>query len=660
MKQVLAIALMDLRRLGFGLASGALILGLIPALASGLGDKISIGVVVGWAFFVVGAVAGGTFGSDFFNGKSSFFFARPLPTSVLILGRFAALLALAATAYVLLMASCWISSSDRSEWTAFVLVREHAEILLSAWAVALFIGLAADAHGRGVRAERGTLAMFMIPVRLILSMAAFLFVFGLFADLVVRAYFNNFTPIRVFALSWVVAAFVASCVAMEGARTERGGISRWQGRIMAAHFALVAVTVAGAWIYILHPGPKAILGVRPFGSWGSNDGRSAYVYAKVNRGDGRTFAPTFILDIGSGQAQRIDADPFQGLWTSADGATLVWSEATPYFFRPLWRRLGGGTSYRAQTASGTVSLLPMPLKLPDFTSVRDLTRIGDSVSWVLPSPDRDIFAIQWDRHLTFTSLSRGEISDIEAPAPNNQGVWEGFNLSGAVFLPSGHLRATQTRLDASGARTVNVVDVDPRSGSARVAASIPTDGPVGVQLDSTASRLLLTSVGQPGRGGNLWLIDLGGVTTSPSPVVLLQGVLAPSPVFLADGRIAASYGGSPGAWDARGLKIFSSTGQLVRDIPLPEGHAPGRGREMFPGVLAISTGFFSEELSLIEIESGAVLRRLQGVFPLSRWARTGAAPGTPAARLLQSSDGKLYELPSPTGELRQLLPLAGR
>ena len=658
MRKILAVALLDFRRLAFGLVSGALVAGLIPSLASGLGAKVQVGAILAVAFVVVGIAAGATFGSDFTDGKSSFFFARPLPTGVLIAGRFAALLTLTAAAFFSFMTSFWISSSDRSAWNLSVLTQFHAEVLLSAWAWSLFISLAGAVRGRGVRVEGGMRAMLMIPVRLSLSMGAFLLVFGLFADLVLRAYFNDFRPIKFFGLSWVAASLVASCVAIAGGRTERLRISQFQGRVMAAHFALVSMVVVGAWIYVLHPGPEAIQRI-DYPTWGSNDGRSAFVSGRVDRGDGLTFKPVFILDIASGQAQRLNADPYQGPWISADGGTMVWSAATPFFFRPLWRRMGGSTSYRVKTASGQVSPLPMPRKLSDFSSVRDLTRFGDSVSWVLPSTDGDVFAIRWDRHLTFTSRSRGEMSDIEEPLPGSSGVWEGVNLQGAVFLPSGDLRATRARRDASGVRSLNVIDIDPRSGSMKSVASIRLDGPVRVQLDAKAARALLTSATQPGRGASISLVDINGGGEA-RPTVLLNDVLSPTANFLADGRIAATSGGSVGAWNKRALKVFSPAGQLVRDIPIGDGVAPRLGNEMFPGILALGASGFTDELSLVDLESGAVVRRIPNVFPPLWFFQSTTPPGTPAARLLQSRDGRLYELPSINAEPRLLLPLEKR
>jgi len=657
MRRILAVALLDIRRLGFGLASGALVAGLVPTLSSGLGAKAEVGAVVAMVFFVVGAAAGGTFGNDFSDGKSSFFFARPLPAGVLIAGRFAALLALAAAAFFSFMASFWISSSDRSEWTLAVLTQAHAEALLIAWAVSLFVALAAAARGRGVRAEGGLRLMVMIPVRLGLSMGAFLLIFGLFADLVLRAYSYDLRPIRYFGLSWVAASFVASCVAIALGRTERLRISRFQGRVMAAHFALVSVVVVAAWLYVLHPGPEAIRSV-DHQTWGSSDGRSAYVSTKVDRGDdssdGLTFRPVFILDIASGQARRLNSDAFQGPWLSADGDTVVWSEATPFFFRPLWRRLGGTTTFRVKGPSGEVTPLPMPSKVPDYTSIRDLSRgLGQSVNWVLPSPEGDVFAIQWDRHLTFTSRSRGELSEIDE-SKNRSGLSRGINLHEAVFLPSGELRAARVIRNAAGAQSLTFIDIDPKSGSMKVVVSIPVDGPVRVQFDGKAERALLTSVTWAGRGAFVSLVNLSGGQTR----VLLKDVLFPSATFLADGRIVAATMGAPGSWNRRTLQVLSPSGETLLDIPIAEGLTLRLGREMFPGVLGASTGSYTQELSLIDVAAGAIVRRLPNMETPWRWFLPGPTtpPGSPAARLLLSKDGRLYELPSINAEPRLLLP----
>ncbi len=651
MRKTLAVALLDCRRLGFGVVSAALVAGLGPSLASGLGlhgADTSATIILGWAFAFVGLAAGGSFGNDFADGRSSFFFARPLSAGVLIAGRFGALLALAASAFFSFMVSYWLSSRGREGFTFWVLTRVHAEALASCWAVSLFFGLATAARGRRTEAAGGMRAAVLIPLRLGLSFGAFLLMFGLFADLVLRAYRNDFTPIRVFVESWVVASFVASCVAITAGRTEPLRIARFQSNVMLAHFVLVSVSVVGAWTYVLHPGPEAFQRVE-YPSFGSPDGRAAFVFTAVGRGDGKSFKPVFALDIASGQARRLNADPDQGPWTSDDGATLVWSEATPFFFRPLWRYVGGATTFRVRTSSGEVAVLPMPRNLPDFTRARDLSDFGGAVDRVLPAPDGDVFAILWDRHLTFTSRSRGELSDV------NLGPGRPF-VRAMAFLPSGELRAAVSRRDGSGP-SVEFADIDPRSGSIRPVVSMKVENPARIQFDAPVARALLTSMTLRGRGASIILVDLNRAGGEPGSTVLLNDVFFPTAIFLADGRIAAGSGGSVRAWEKRTLRIFSPAGQMVGDTPLGEGLAPSLGGEMFPGVLGVRTGRFTEDLSLMEVASGAVVRRLPGFSALLSFFGSPPPPGTPAARLLQSADGKLYELPSVTAEPRLLLPL---
>jgi hypothetical protein len=151
-------------------------------------------------------------------------------------------------------------------------------------------------------------------------------------------------------------------------------------------------------------------------------------------------------------------------------------------------------------------------------------------------------------------------------------------------------------------------------------------------------------------------VDLSGGSEARR-TVLLNDVLSPNATFLADGRVVASSGGSVGAWDKRELKVFSSTGELIRDIPIGDGSAPRMGIEMFPGILAVRAGKFMDELSLVDVEKGVVVRRIPNVSTPSWFFRSTTPPGTPAARLLQSNDGRLYELPSLTAEPRLLLPV---
>ncbi len=656
MRKMLAVTLLDVRRLGFGLLTAGLLAGLLPAFASGVGEKMPavVEVLLFLVLMIVGATVGGSFGNDFTDGRSSFFFARPLATSTLIGGRVLSLVTMSGVAFLAFMASHWLSSGNRSDWTAAVLTRRHIEALGIAWSLSLFASLSIAAHGRGPRNETAWRRFFTIPLRLAASLVAVLVVFGLFAEILLRVYFGGPpTPIRIFFGSWFVAAFAASCVAIAAGRTERLRISRFQNRVMLAHFVLVSVVVVAAWSYLLHPGPDAIQRVA-YPTWGSPDGRVAFVATTVDPGGSGWFKPIFVLDIASGQARRLNADQDQGPWTSADGGTMVWSEATPFFFRPVWRYLGGATSFRVRTSSGDVEPLPMPAKLPDFFRAKDFASFGGLVDRVLPSPDGDVFAILWDAHLSFTSRSRGELSEAKL-GPGRPRIRE------AGYLPSGDLRASIVRRDPAGTPSLEFVDIDPKSGTLKTVASMNVPGPARIQFDGKLTRALITSTTQPGRGASISLVDLTPAAESRRSTVLLSDVLFPSAIFLADGRIAATGGGSGEAWGKRILRVFSAAGQMILDVPLGEGLAPRLGGEMFPGTLAVGLSRVDSELSLVDSATGVVLRRVPGLDALSNFSFSiPPPPGSPAARLMQSADGKLYQLPSLTAEPRLLLPLPPR
>lgn len=653
MKKTLAVALLDGRRLGFGLVSAALIAGLIPSLLDGIGEPIPAGSVLVALFVLVGAACGGYFGTDFAEGRSSFFFARPLPTWALIGGRVAALLLLAGVSFLAFLASNGISSTE-SKWTPWILEKRHAYALGIGWSVSLFVSLGIAARARDPRGRSGMRDAIVIPMRISASITAFFLMFGLFADLILRAYFNNFRPIELFFWSWAIASLVASFVAIASGRTERLRIARLQSLVMGVHFVLISLVVAAAWAYVLHPGPDAIEKV--VATWGSAsaDGRTAFVAARVNRGDGKTFEPIFLLDIASGQAARLNADKHDGPWTSADGSSVVWSEATPFFFRPLWRRLGGETTFRVRSASGEIRPLPMPSKAPDYRSARDLSRFGGVIDWVLPAPDGDTFAVLWDRHLTFTSRTRGELSDT-----NYGGSTRSFRLRTAVFRPSGELRMATVRRDSGGEQSLEFVDIEPKSGAVKVLRSLKADTVAWLLLDSTGDRALMTSGLRPGRGSSVFLVHLNGSHGDVETTTLMADVFFPTPRFMSDGRIVVSKRTTIGAPYQASLSIFSPDGKLVLNAPTALGHSGYMGPEMFPGVLAMTSGGSEAATTLLDTTTGTVVREIAGLRAQNVF-EDPPPPGSPAARLLHSVDGKLYELPSLDAAPRLLLPLTRR
>jgi hypothetical protein len=649
MKKALSVALLDGRRLGFGLVSAGLVGGLIPSFASGLGGSVPAESVLVLVFVSVGIACGGYFGNDFTDGRSSFFFARPLPSGTLIAGRLAGLAALSTVTFAAFMASYWISSRERSGFSLFVLNPTHARVLTASFTIALFLALAVAAHGRGQRSDTGLRGRLKGFLRLGSALGLFILTFGLFADLAVRAYFNNETPIRLFFNSGFIAVFIASLAAIVAGRTEGLRIARIQNGVMAGYLAFASIVVTGAWTYVLHPGPGAIEAVLR-GTQGSPDGRSAYVVAKVSRGDSVTFKPVFVLDIASGQLQRLDVDPYAGPWLSADGGTMVWSEATPFFFRPLWRYLYGATSFRVRSGASTVETLAIPRKVPDGLRGTTLALGFGMIDRVLPSSGGDEFAVVWGHQVAFTSRSRGELPDVDL-GPGRPSVIAG------VYLPSGSLRVA-TALQEGAIWTLRFLDIDPGSGKVANLSSMEV-GPVArVQFDATGTRALLVS--GSGMRASLSLVTPGG--PSPTPTELLGDSVNPGALFLADGRIAATAG----AFEKRAFRIFSAAGKPVLDVPMDESATVSVRSEMFPGVLAISLGarFGQQGTGLVDAGTGATVRRLPGVLPVASASdltfSSAPPPGSAAARLLLAGDGTLYELPSLTAEPRLLLPQPGR
>ncbi len=639
MKKLLAVAILDFRRLGFGLISAALVAGLIPSLSSGLGEKAPASPLLVFVLAIVGLTAGGYFGNDFAEGRGSFAFARPLSVWTLILGRLGALLTLGVAAFLAFMASNWVSSSNRSEWTLWILTLDHAWALLTGWALALFFALAMAAQGPAQRHQAGPRDVLLMPLRMGFALGLAIVTFGLFADLLVRAY-NSRTPVQVFFGAWIVSFFIASCAGIVAGRTERQRIARFQNGAVALFTALACAGVFVVWNYVLHPGPEAIRKVR-FVS-GSPDGRAAYVRAVVDRGDSVAFNPVFILDLASGQARRLDVDPLQGPWVSKDGAIMAWSEATPFFFRTVWSVVSGRTTYRVRTSSGDITALPVPTKFVQGVSGIARDNVAGLFSRVLPAQDGDLFALWWGRNLVFTSRSRGEVSRLDlGPDP--------VYVSAAAFLPSGKLRLARQRREGQ-ASTLEFIDVDPGSGATIVLASLPSPGGA-LRLDSGAERALITSSTQGGRA-SISMIDLRNAPGTAPVTSLVANGINPAARFLGDGRIAATTNEHEGGV----LRVFSPTGERLLDLP-QAGSAMIAG-EMFEGMLAIGIRAPGvDDLCLIDAATGAKARCLQSLSSPLALSPITPPPGSPAARLLQSSDGKLYELPSLTAEPRLLLPL---
>ncbi len=649
MRKVLAVALLDWKRLGFGLTSGALVAGLIPTLASGLGVKVEPSSVLLVALGIVGVAAGEFFGGDFAEGKSSYYFARPLPTASFFAGRLISVLTLAAGALAAFMTSFTLSSSEGSPTDLSILPRTHGAALAGGWCVALYFRLAVAVSSKNVRSPKPWLELAKAPFRLAFSLGSVIFVFGLFGDLMLRAY-RGPNAMKLLVGSWVVACLIASLVGIAQGRTEGLRIARFQRLVGFAHAGLAALAVIAAWVYVLHPGPGAIREVR-FAT-GSPDGRFAYVQTTVDRGTPEHFLPVFVVDLASGQTTRLNSDPIMGPWTSLDGSTLAWGEATPLFLRPIWRMLGGASNLRVKGPSGSVESLLLPSHL-DTSGVpgTDGYLFTGGVDAIVPSADGALLALVSWGSVTFMERSGALLKEAtlaKYPA----------RLKGLMFTPTGKLRAARGIQEGATAR-IEFMEVDPRTGNINALSSIETGSSSSVRFDAQGGRALVTSGGPA--GASMTLVNLGEGPAPSNAGVALGSDLFSGATFLADGRVAVAGGDAYGR-TGRSLRVFSSTGEPTLNQKLDDGANVSLGKEVFPGVLCLHIlKGKNSAVAFIDATNGAELRRIPGYSlaprPFSLYVETVPPPGTPGARLLLSA-GKLYELPSLQAEPRLLLPKA--
>ena len=653
MRKILAVAVLDIRRLWMAVGAFGVAVGISPAVSRAFGNTSKPDEIFPLVFGITGLVAGGAFGADFAEGKPSFFFARPLATSQLFAGRIAALAGLVLSGCLGFTVSHWLSGRQTLVESFVPITAKDLWALGVAWVVSLFFSLGVSANTR--QTARRSLGAFMLaPLRIAASLAITGLMFGLFTDVVIRA-FDSTKPASLLFGSYAVAAFLSSCVAIEMGRTDRLTITRVLNLGMYFHTALVFAAVAAAWAYILHPGPDAIRSISS--AFSSPDGRVAYVSAGVDRGGAR-FRPVFSVDLGSGDVQRLPADWAAGpggaaerpwLWHSRDGGTRVWAEQTPLLFRGIRRFLSGAfTGFRFRTSFGEERPLPMSDLAPTW-GIREASVMDELPLDILPSSNGDLFAVWWTdtgkagigRHLAFMSPARGELAEVDLAAEKR------FVVAWA-FLPTGQLRAATLHRGDLGQR-LEFVDIDPATGHMRVVASEEASEDARVLFDAEAASALIASGPLAARTISLRRLE----SSEPAQTLGTARDADFETSFLADGRIALLVRQKASAE----LRLFSREGKPTLNIALGAGRST-LGGEPFASVLSVATLYMGQsELSFLDSGSGKVLRRFPGLSAPPSWSWDAPPPpGSPGARLLISPDQKLYILPSLTEAPRLVLP----
>ena len=648
MRAVLAVATLDLRRLWMVVGSAGVALGLFPSLVRGLSVQATAQETLPFAIGAAAVIAGAAFGMDFAENRPSFFYARPMSTTAMFAGRIAAMLGLVLLSIATFLSVQWLSGLMWPGLPAARVRPLHLIVIAVGWAVALFFSLAAAVHVRQ-RIKVGARAFVLGALRMLGVLAFTALTIALFIDILLRAYESR-TPVIILLSSYVLAAFIASCAAIELGRSNRLRITEVLNLGMYIHTTLAFVTLLTVWFYVLRPGPGAITSIA--GVTPSPDGAAAYVAARVDRGS-ETYLPRFRVDLSTGEVRRLDRGALnaarepRGQWQSRDGGTQVWTNQTPMLLRSIRQLMTRSSPFHFQSPFGTEQTLPLP---NDFVLDFDWEIKGLPVD-ILPSSGGDVFAFHWiDRkgpHLAFMSPARGQLSVVDAEA--SRGVKRAW-----MFLPSGQLRvAFQRRVEK--VEDLHIVDIDPATGKATSLASAPI-APNGhwftARFDDSASRVLVDG-GFANERRSL-LLTLDGSPLARVQMLSISKQTAFESAFLADGRVVVLHREPP----LSELRLLTNTGEPALTVPLGEGYSK-LGNEPFANVLIVTTQLASKTtVRLFDSTTGRELRRIEGFHapaPYYSYLSEPAPPGSPAARILMEKE-TLYLLPSLTEEPRRLLP----
>lgn len=649
MRPILAVATLDLRRLWMPVVAAGVALGLFPSLTRGLAVHASAQDTFPFALGIAAVIAGACFGLDFGENRPSFFYARPLSTPALFAGRIAALAGLVVLSIVAFLTVHWLSGLMWAVDPTARIQRWHVRVIATAWSVALFFALAAAAHTRQ-RAKVGLRAFLLGAVRAIGVLAATALMVGLFTDLILRAY-ERPTPVLILMGSYVIAAFIASCAAIELGRTNRLRIMEVLNMGMYVHTTIVGIVVVSAWFYVLRLGPDAITGVA--GGYSSPDGGAAYVAARVDRG-GNGYLPRFRVDLSTGEVRRMDRGGLNasrdqlGQWHSRDGATQVWIDQAPILLRSARQFFLRSSPLHFQSRFDPEQSLALP---NDLVLAFDWELKGLPMD-LLPSSAGDVVAFHWvdqaGAHVAFMSPTRGQLSAVDlAETRRTRRAW--------IFLPSGQLRVAFQNW-AETVEEIQFVDIDPATGRVTPVAAAPIGrrGEVfSVGFDESASSAVVEA--GPANERTILLLTLDG---SPPPTIhtLAAGRQVNLQAgLLADGRIAVIVRQPPTAE----LRLFSTAGEPLLTIPLGQGFTTF-GSEPFPNVLMVSTQVTSTPIvRLFDTTTGRLLRQVDGFrapSPLLFWNPGPAGPPASAGSRLLLQEEALYLLPSMTEAPRLLLP----
>ncbi len=592
-------------------------------------------VMVGSLVPVFALLLGVSFiGRDLAEGRMGFYYAQPLSGSTIWLGKLAAVIVLVLGAEILIMFPTALLSPD---FFHFLAPRDVLGPFEPRWSAALVLWLAPLliillSHALGL-IWRGRSAWLLVDFGgLILVIAG--------TWLAIRPFLPITAPgAALAAASWMVAWMLVGLIVSGAVQVTSGRVDLGRGhRVLSATLWSVLVAAAAtvlAWsLWIRAAAPNDLTRVASVtagsGDWiavsGTSPGRLDY-------------HPRFLFNVSDGRWVAID--PAIRWWGpdlvfSADGSTAVW---------PATESAGEWT---VNVARLDVSQ-PQPRKL----GVVAVGRRWDDLS---VSPDGSRIAVVDGRSVAAYESGAGDQITAAVIEGEFHPIYASFWSEDRILI----LASTSSRSDTSQRWRRYLLDLESKTLSEDAELPHPWRWKDRGRVSQSGRYLDRIDVEGDDR---LVVVDASTRDVATD--------LGPMPYW---SRISETEGGLIAiARDREGdhhIDVFTSGGELLRQIGLDKAQQILFGGELKPGQLVVGlwtwndeerTNFEKLRTSVVDLNSGKVGPTLEGVAPvLGPWMHGSSAgawkAGATAGRLLLGEDGSLGLLAPDSSRVEQLIP----
>ena len=596
-----------------------------------IGLALILSVALGWSLI----------GRDLAERRLSFYFAKPLPSAAIWGGKSLGAILIVATATVLVLIPAEIMGGGPSQAVLDLmgsvsprfrtrLLMSYTAFLAAFAAVCTFLLAFSHALGLILRSRSGWAAVHF-PLLLTSILLGTISARRLAQNEALGA-----LPVFGLALALLVLISLWSALAMQ--------VSMGRTDIVRGHHVLSWVL----WPPLIAGLLACDLGTRWLVDVTADDLASIKVVSQANRGTwislvGRAkyrgdYYPVLLFDTGTGRSLRTGA------------VREGWPEDLPLISekgnRAVW--------LRGRPGEERLSLFMADLDGEPLRTVRVPVHVS-GMTFLSISADGTRVALLQPNLVTLYTLPEGEfVGGTSLRAPDQIPLEVQFLSSDVVRIYISH--------DKKGpvfSRDLEILEFD---AAARILVTTGKIGGVsGVVISSDPSIQALITRRPMEEGGQVSLWDARTGEAKKSP--LLPGPMG-WPRFLADGRMVAM---TMQEHENARLHTFTPEGAEIRAIDLP-GKWVRLGAEYAPGRLVVAVyqasanSFEQWSLYLVDLESGEVRRRADGLVPLDYWdwrltifVLASSLPGGRQRNLYSSADAALVEFDPVTGTHRTLI-----